>query len=104
MKLGPRIRKFRILAGLTQQELADRIKSSRAAISLYESDDREPDLQTLKRIASAVGISLADLHGASDSERLPEETIAFARLLEALPDDKRAAVMSFVRDALLKKK
>ena len=102
MKLGPRIKKFRILAGLTQQELADKIKSSRAAISLYESDDREPDLQTQRRIVTALGISLGDLHG-SDSEPLPEETIAFARLLESLPKDKRAAVMAFVREALLKK-
>ncbi|SRR6266516_7237177 len=102
MKLGARIKRFRVLAGLTQQELGDKIKSSRAAISLYESDDREPDLQTQRRIASALGISLSDLHGG-DSDRLPEETIAFARMLQSLPENKRAAIMSFVREALLKK-
>ncbi len=103
MKLGARIRRFRIVAGLTQQELADKIKSSRASVSLYESDDREPDLAMQKRIATALGIALTDLHGGTDADRLPEETIAFARMLLSLPEDKRAAVMSFVRDTLLKK-
>ena len=103
MKLGARIRRFRIVAGLTQQELADKIKASRAAVSLYESDAREPDLATQQRIAEALGLRLADLHGGTDADRLPEETIAFARMLQSLPEDKRAAVMSFIRDALLKK-
>src|SRR5438309_9739154 len=102
MKLGPRIKRFRILAGLTQQELADKVKSSRAAISLYESDDREPDLQTQQHIDTALDISLGDQHG-TDSEQLSEEKIAFARLLESLSNDKRAAVMNFVQATLLEK-
>jgi len=102
MKLGSRIRRFRILAGLTQQELANKIKSSRAAVSLYESDDREPDLSVQQKIASALGITLGDLLGVGANDKLPEDTIAFARVLQSLSEEQRMAVMSFVRKALLK--
>lgn len=38
-------------SGLTQQELADRLGISRSAIGNYEKGIREPDLETLEKIA-----------------------------------------------------
>lgn len=101
MNLGPRMRRFRILTGLTQQELAERVGISRAAISLYESSEREPDLRNQKKIATALGVTIGDLLGEGQLQDVPEETVAFARQLESLSADQRAAVMQFIRRTLL---
>ncbi|TZE82596.1 helix-turn-helix domain-containing protein [Calorimonas adulescens] len=43
---------------LTQRELADKLSISRSALSLYESNKREPDFATLKKIADFFNVSL----------------------------------------------
>lgn len=45
-------------AGVTQRELADRAGTSPAAISLYESGQRIPRVDTLARLIAATGHSL----------------------------------------------
>lgn len=51
MKYGQRICLLREEKQLTQGELAERIGISRAALSHYENNRREPDFETLKHIA-----------------------------------------------------
>jgi len=103
MKIGPRIRRFRILAGLTQDELAKLAKVSRAAVSLYESGEREPDLATQGRLSSALGITMVDLIGSGQAEELSDQVIAFARQLEALTPEQQQAVMNLIRTTMLSK-
>jgi len=52
------VRKFR---GMTQGELGEKVGCSVASISRYESGKREPDNQTKKKIADAVGFLLSPL-------------------------------------------
>ena len=56
MTTGERIRRARKLAGLTLQQLADRIGKTKSAIVNYEKDDRNPDDETLDAIAKATGV------------------------------------------------
>lgn len=55
--IGSRIRQYRMLAGLTQKELAQRCGISEPAIRNYELGNRLPDSETLKTIASALEIN-----------------------------------------------
>lgn len=50
--LGERIAELRKELELSQEELAKKIGVSRSALSLYEIDRREPDLETVKKIQS----------------------------------------------------
>ncbi len=50
------IRAFREWRGLTQQDLADRIASSKSYISQLETGHRAPGLQTLRKIARALDV------------------------------------------------
>ena len=52
------IRTARRRAGLTQQALADRARTSQAAISAYESGRRSPSVDTLCRILEAAGFEV----------------------------------------------
>ena len=49
---GKRIVELRKRQGLTQAELARSIGISRSALSLYEIKKREPDIETLNKLAS----------------------------------------------------
>lgn len=66
--IGENIRQARIHKGLTQAELAAEVKTTKAAISRYESNSREPRQDQLKEIADALGVSVAYLEGYESME------------------------------------
>ena len=54
-KIGATLRKAREAAGLTQEELAKRLKTKKTAISRIENHAEDIKLSTLERVASALG-------------------------------------------------
>lgn len=79
MTLGEQLTLLRRNAGITQQELGDKLSISPQAVSKWENDLSEPDVATLKRIASLYGISLAkllDFDAPEENVSAPEETEA----------------------------
>ena len=56
MEIGSRIAAARTAAGLTQQELADKLFVSRHLVSKWEQGLRRPDLKTAELIASALSV------------------------------------------------
>jgi transcriptional regulator with XRE-family HTH domain len=60
---GDRLRSLRHRAGLTQQALAERADLDKQVVSLIENAHQSPRLDTVKRIAHALGISVAELVG-----------------------------------------
>jgi transcriptional regulator with XRE-family HTH domain len=59
--LGDEIRKARITAEITQEELAFRAKLSRNYISLLELNEKSPTFDTLTAICQALGIRVSVL-------------------------------------------
>jgi DNA-binding XRE family transcriptional regulator len=55
-KLGARIRELRLAAGLTQAELARRTGIHRPNIARVEAGRHTPSLETLARLAAAIGV------------------------------------------------
>lgn len=62
--IGGKIADLRKELELSQEEMAKKIGVSRSALSLYEIDRREPDLETVKKIASLFGVTTDYLLGA----------------------------------------
>jgi ribosome-binding protein aMBF1 (putative translation factor) len=54
-KVGVMLRQAREAAGLTQEELARRLKTQKTAISRIENHAEDIKLSTLERVASALG-------------------------------------------------
>ncbi|HEU5422972.1 MAG TPA: helix-turn-helix domain-containing protein, partial [Nitrolancea sp.] len=54
--LGQLLRRYRLLAGLTQEELAERSAYSTDYISKLERDQRQPPLVTIDRLAAVLGL------------------------------------------------
>lgn len=61
------IKELRIKKGLTQQQVADALHISRQVYGFYENGKREPNIETLKRIASFFGVSVDYLLGTDSS-------------------------------------
>ncbi len=59
MTSGQLIREARLRAGLTQQQLADRLERPLAQINRWENDGAEPGLTALLRILRGCGFDLA---------------------------------------------
>ncbi len=58
VSLGEKIRKARLEAGLTQEELSELLMVSRAAVAKWETNRGLPDIENLKFIASALSVSV----------------------------------------------
>ncbi|WP_019551971.1 helix-turn-helix domain-containing protein [Propionispira raffinosivorans] len=58
MSLGAKLAFLREQKTLTQKEMAALIKISRSRLSLYEINQREPDLATLKQLADFFNVTL----------------------------------------------
>ena len=59
--LGAKIRKYRVLKGLTQKELGEKCQLNESTIRNYELGNRYPDEVTLSTIADALGIAQSAL-------------------------------------------
>lgn len=66
MNIGENIKKIRLEKGLTRQELAKALKVSDSTISRYENNKREPNMETLNKIAEILDIDILDLLGFSN--------------------------------------
>ena len=58
MTFGEKLKQARQNAGLSQEELAVKISVSRSAVAKWETDKGLPDIQNLKNIAWALGVSI----------------------------------------------
>lgn len=56
--LGMRIALLRRSAGMSQQELAQKLKISASAVGMYEQGRREPSVQLLSDMATLFGVSI----------------------------------------------
>ncbi|MBQ8880535.1 MAG: helix-turn-helix domain-containing protein [Clostridia bacterium] len=61
MTLGKKLSNYRKLADLTQQQLGDYLNLSAQAVSKWENDLAEPDLATLRSLATLYKVSLDEL-------------------------------------------
>ena len=58
MEIGKRIKKYRELIHLSQEELADKVYVSRQTISNWENDKSYPDINSLKILTNIFNVSL----------------------------------------------
>lgn len=76
--IGANIRRARVRRKLTQDDLAQTVHTTRQTISNYETGRSCPDVETLQRLADALGIELTEL---LDREPSPDTRRAALRRL-----------------------
>ena len=71
MSFGAKLKACRKELSLSQKEFGQKIGVAESTVSLYESNKRFPDADTLKIISSLLGVSIDYLLGNSTSKELP---------------------------------
>ena len=54
-KFGQRVKEIRVRKGLTQEEIAKRLKTTKSVVSRMENHSTDRRLSTLEKFANAVG-------------------------------------------------
>ncbi|MBQ9903140.1 MAG: helix-turn-helix domain-containing protein [Clostridia bacterium] len=70
MELGKKIRQLRFKAGLTQEQLAERMGVGAQSVSKWENAVSMPDISSLPLLAEVFGVSIDDLFDLSAEQRL----------------------------------
>jgi transcriptional regulator with XRE-family HTH domain len=59
--IGKRLKDQRFRAGLTQEELALKAGTTQTTVARIERDAVQPEVTTVRKLAAALGITIADL-------------------------------------------
>lgn len=81
MEIGKNLRRLRSRAGLTQQEIADKLDVSRVAIGQWESEKSMPRKANLEQLAELFDTTVADLMGEDAAEAAISGTSRMVPLL-----------------------
>lgn len=95
--IGKRIKELRNIRNLNQHQVAQELQVSRQMYSSYESGKREPDLQTVVKIANYFGISLDELLNLDDYTEEEKKTVGGrikqARIAKGLKQSELAEML-----------
>jgi len=98
---GRTLRRLRTEAELNQAELADKAGISQSAVSQIEKGERAPSFDVLRRLATALGLSTAELLGPEKGDAATRQEQVHYRQYRALPEqakDELETFMRFLRD------
>ena len=70
MELGKKIKQLRFKAGLTQEQLAERLGIAPQSVSKWENAVAMPDITTLPQLAEIFGVTIDDLFDLTVEQRL----------------------------------
>ena len=95
-----RLKAIRENLGLNQSQFADKLKISQAAISQFEDGKRVPSIETLDKIATALGMTVASLLTGEDAtdDQNAQLRQDIAAQLETLNTQELQAMNRFVVD------
>lgn len=95
LSLGNRIKAAREETGITQEELAEHVGISRAAVARYESGEIEPKIKNLVAIATRLNVTTDYLLGIEIQQKEP--------LTKDLSDEAIKALEVFISEVIKNK-
>lgn len=91
---------------LSQLDLANKLNMSQQAISAYEKETREPDIETINKLADFFEVSIDYLLGKSNTRNYDKDEqefrFAYHKEMEGLSDEEIADALRFYKE--MKKK
>jgi len=85
--LAKNIKKYRKIRGFSQEELADRAKTSLTHIGMIEIGRKFPSVKMLEQIAEALGIDTPELFSSDTVVFLPSNDKSMERLYQEILDE-----------------
>ena len=102
-KFGPYLRELRTRRGLTQEQVAEALRVSGAAVSKWETGKCLPDLTKLETLAEVLGVGILDLMrcGAAPAPRLAPENAGPDPAAQSWRHQARGAAVLLIFTALV---
>ena len=102
-KFGPYLRELRTRRGLTQEQVAEALRVSGAAVSKWENGKCLPDLTKLEALAEVLGVGILDLMrcGAAPAPRLAPENAGPDPAAQSWRHQARGAAVLLIFTALV---
>lgn len=75
MSLGIKIKELRSKVGITQRKLAEQLNVTAQAVSRWESDEVEPSIDTLKKMASIFNVTIDELLDNKTEPKVVEKVV-----------------------------
>lgn len=94
-----RLQYLRKRAGLTQNELADKVQISKSALSMYENGNREPNFETLERFADFFNVDMNFLTGRDAKQEYYLDAETAAKAQELFSNKELSLLFDAARDA-----
>jgi len=91
--VGIKIKKARLLAGLTQGELGDKIGKGVSTISEWESGKRSPDIELLPLLGKILNVSQKYFVEDDSDYQMAEESVQFNT--PQISDDELRLVLNY---------
>lgn len=95
-QLGGELRKARLVLGLTQADIAERVETDPETISRFERGATLPSLARLLDLAEALGVTIASLLGGA-SPRAVDELEELRHSLASLPAKDRRLAAAIIK-------
>lgn len=100
MLIGKRLREARKAHNLSAEQLGNMIGVTKAAVSLYENEKRNPKIETLIEIMYALGVSSDYLLGSDKFVELKDPTIHY----ETLTNEEMMFINELRKDKILQER
>lgn len=93
-----KLRELRKEKGISLKELGIAMGVAESTMSLYENGKRQPDYETLLKLAEYFNVTVDYLlRGNDNSERLPEELVILNRKARNMSPEKRQKLLEMAR-------
>ena len=77
MKYYEKIKMLRVNQHLTQADIANKIGVTKSAIAMYEKGEREPSLETIKKIAELLNVDMNYLFNSSEATHSEDDELMY---------------------------
>ena len=107
MEIGERIKKIREARGLSQKEVANKIKMDQSQYSKLEKDKTDPSVSTLTKVAKALGVQLSELFASDllkDVNSYDKSVMEKISLIDSLDEDEKKSLFKIIDGLSSKKK
>lgn len=101
-KLSKRIKELREVNDISQKKLADILGLSQSTIGMYETDKREPNAETLAKLAEIFGVTVDFLLGKEKTikdleEEFPEAIQLIRKANSELSDEGKEMLIRMMK-------
>ena len=111
MTFGCKLKNIRISMGLSQEEFAKKLNTTKQVISRYEKEQRTPKITVAQTYADILNVSLNDLidnnvdltiekNAPVSEDVLSESELLLIELFRQIPEESKPLVLSMIKAAL----